>query len=146
MGVQGICAALRSGSSARAPQRRAGSRIDRDRVRRLVNNKPNIILRELQVARAPRGQRIHEDVPGGHWKIVTILGAMNYRGMPAAMTIEAATDREIFLAYLDQVLCPKLRAGHVVVMYNLSAHKLQGVRERIERAGGLVALPSSLLA
>jgi hypothetical protein len=31
--------------------------------------------------------------------------------MIATMTIEAATDREIFLAYLDEVLCPQLKAG-----------------------------------
>ena len=89
-------------------------------------------------ARAPRGQRVHVAVPGGHWKIVTILGAMDHRGMLATMTIEAATDREIFLEYLDQVLCPKLRAGHVVVMDNLSAHKVEGVRERIEACGASV--------
>lgn len=93
-------------------------------------------------ARAPRGQRIHDDVPGGHWKIVTILGAMDHRGMLAAMTIEAATDRDIFLAYLDEVLCPKLRPGHVVVMDNLSAHKVDGVRQRIEACGAsLLYLP-----
>lgn len=93
-------------------------------------------------ARAPRGRRIHHDVPGGHWKIVTILGAMDHRGMLATMTVAAATDREVFLAYLDEVLCPKLRPGHVVVMDNLSAHKVDGVRERIERAGAsLLYLP-----
>jgi len=93
-------------------------------------------------ARAPRGQRVHVAVPGGHWKIVTILGAMDHRGMLATMTIEAATDREIFLAYLDEVLCPKLRPGHVLVMDNLSAHKVDGVRERIERTGArLLYLP-----
>jgi len=58
------------------------------------------------------------------------------------MTIEAATDREIFLAYLDEVLCPKLRLGDVVVMDNLSSHKVKGVRERIEAAGAqLLYLP-----
>ena len=62
--------------------------------------------------------------------------------MIAAMTIEAATDREIFLAYLDEVLCPKLRIGDVVIMDNLSSHKVQGVRERIEAAGAqLLYLP-----
>jgi transposase len=74
-------------------------------------------------------------VPGGHWKMLTILGALGHAGMLAVMTVEAATDREIFLAYLDQVLCPKLRPGHVVVMDNLSAHKVAGVRERIEQTG-----------
>ena len=55
--------------------------------------------------------------------------------MIATMTIEEATDTDIFLAYLDQVLCPALRLGDVVVMDNLSAHKVQGVQLRIEAAG-----------
>ena len=81
-------------------------------------------------------------VPGGDWKIVTILGAMNHQGMLAAMTIEAATDREVFLAFLDEVLCPKLSPGDVLVMDNLSAHKVDGVRQRIEAAGArLLYLP-----
>ena len=62
--------------------------------------------------------------------------------MIATMTIEAATDREIFLAYLDHVLCPQLRPGDVVVMDNLSSHKVAGVRERIEATGAqLLYLP-----
>lgn len=77
------------------------------------------------------GGRIHEATPAGHWKVLTILGAMSTRGMIATMTVEAATDREVFLAYLEQVLCPVLRPGDVVVMDNLSAHKVDGVRERI---------------
>ena len=88
--------------------------------------------------RARKGQRIRDRVPGGHWKILTILGAMDHTGMLATMTIEAATDGDVFLAFLDQVLCPKLRAGHVVVMDNLSAHKVDGVRERIEACGASV--------
>lgn len=88
--------------------------------------------------RAPGGRRIHESTPGGHWKIMTILGAMSLRGMVATMTIEAATDGEIFLAYLDEVLCPRLRPGDVVVMDNLSSHKVNGVRRRIEAAGAEV--------
>ena len=89
-------------------------------------------------ARAPRGIRIHETTPEGNWKILTILGAMSVKGMIATMTIEAATDAEIFLAYLDHVLCPALRQGDVVVMDNLSSHKVTGVRERIEAAGAEV--------
>ena len=81
------------------------------------------------------GARIRESVPEGCWRILTILGAMSTQGMVAAMTIEAATDAEIFLAYLDRVLVPALKPGDVVVMDNLSSHKVQGVRERIEQAG-----------
>jgi transposase len=93
-------------------------------------------------ARCLGGRRIHEATPGSHWKIMTILGAMSTRGMIATMTIEEATDTEIFLAYLDHVLCPQLRPGDLVVMDNLSSHKVKGVRERIEAAGAeLLYLP-----
>jgi transposase len=84
------------------------------------------------------GARIAEARPEGNWKILTILGAMSVGGMIATMTIEAATDQEIFLAYLDHVLCPKLEPGDVVVMDNLSSHKVAGVRQRIEAAGAAV--------
>lgn len=89
-------------------------------------------------ARCAGGARIHEATPGGHWKILTILGAMSLRSMIATMTVEAATDREIFPAYLDHVLCPQLRPGDRVVMDNVSSHKVQGVRERIEAARAIL--------
>ncbi len=93
-------------------------------------------------ARAPRGQRVQDAVSGGHWKMLTILGALSHTGMLAVMTVEAATDREVFLTYLEEVLCPKLRPGNVVVMDNLSSHKVAGVRERIEQTGAtLLYLP-----
>jgi transposase len=93
-------------------------------------------------ARSRDGARIHEAAPQGHWKILTILGAMSTCGMIAAMTIEEPTDADIFLAYLDHVLCPKLTPGDVVVMDNLPAHKVKGVHERIEAAGAeLLYLP-----
>jgi len=92
--------------------------------------------------RARRGVRIHEATPQGHWKILTMLGAMSACGMLAMMTIEEATDSDIFLAYLDHVLCPKLKPGDVVVMDNLSAHKVDGVHQRIEQCGAeLLYLP-----
>lgn len=89
-------------------------------------------------ARTLGGRRIHEATPGGHWKILTILGAMSLHGMIATMTIEEATDTEIFLAYVEQVLCPALQSGDVVVMDNLSSHKVNGVRELIQQAGAEV--------
>lgn len=93
-------------------------------------------------ARCLGGQRIHEATPGGRWRIMTILGAMSLRGMVAAMTIEEATDTDIFLAFIEQVLCPALQPGDVVVMDNLSSHKASKVRIRIEEAGAqLLYLP-----
>jgi len=92
--------------------------------------------------RAPCGERIREATPAGHWSTLTLLGAMSRKGMLASMTVESPTDGDVFLAYLDQVLCPALRPGQVVVMDNLSAHKIEGVRQRIEAAGArLLYLP-----
>jgi transposase len=85
--------------------------------------------------RGPRGERVREGTPGGHWRTLTVLGAIRLSGWVATMTIEAATDGEIFLAYVEQVLCPQLQSGDIVVMDNLAAHKVAGVRELIENTG-----------
>ena len=93
--------------------------------------------------RALRGERVQEAAPAGHWSTLTLLGAMTRQGLLATMTVESSTDGDVFLAYLDQVLCPRLQPGQVVVMDNLSAHKVAGVRQRIETTGAeLRYLPS----
>ena len=84
---------------------------------------------------AEKGARIPEAIPAGHWRSFTLLGAMTSSGLLAAMTVEAATDSDVFLTFLDQLLCPKLRAGQIVVMDNLQAHKIAAVREKIEACG-----------
>ena len=89
-------------------------------------------------ARSVGGGRICETTPGGRWKIMTILGAMSLRGIIASMTIEEATDGDIFLAYVEHILCAALKPGDVVVMDNLSSHKIKGVQRLIEKAGAEV--------
>ena len=92
--------------------------------------------------RAPRGQRVDAAVPGGHWKMLTILGALSLTGMLASMTVEAATDGDVLLDFLDAFLCPKLKPGDVLVMDNLNVHKVEGVRTRVEAVGArLLYLP-----
>ena len=92
--------------------------------------------------RAPRGERIREAAPDGRWQVLTTLGTMSLRGMEAVMTIPAATDGDVFHAYVEQVLCPTLQSGDVLVMDNLSAHKVAGIRELIEaREARLIYLP-----
>ena len=85
--------------------------------------------------RSPRGVRLRASVPHGHWKLLTIIAAMTLRGVQAAMTIDATTDRDVFIAFIEQVLVPTLRPGQVVVMDNLAAHKVTSVRQLIEAAG-----------
>jgi len=88
-------------------------------------------------ARAPRGRRAVGRVPGGHWKRLTILGALAADGLVAAMTVAATTTTEVFLAFVERVLLPALRTrpGCLVVMDNLAPHKAQPVRAAFEAAG-----------
>ena len=83
--------------------------------------------------------------PAGRWRRRTVLGALGADGVAAAMTIAAATDTAVVLAFLDHVLIPELRRTKpdaVVVMDNLSPHKAPAVRERLEAAGlDLLYLP-----
>ncbi len=93
-------------------------------------------------ARSKRGERAFGSVPDKRGKNVTLIGALSLEGVIAAMTVEMATTGDVFKAYLEQVLAPVLRAGQVVVMDNLSAHKVDGVRSLIESTGAkLMYLP-----
>jgi transposase len=87
---------------------------------------------------APRPERVSEAVPAGHWRTLTVLAALTLDGMLASMTIESPTDGDVFLAFLEQVLGPKLQPGHIVVLDNLGAHKVDGVRKLIESRGALL--------
>jgi transposase len=89
-------------------------------------------------ARAPEGQRAQGSAPAGRWQRLTVLGALGCKGVAAAMTIAAATDTAIFLAFIDKVLIPELRQSRpdaIVIMDNLSAHKAPAVRQHLEAAG-----------
>ena len=110
------------------------SRID---PRRLVFLDESGVTAEMtrRYGRAARGERVREGTPAGHWRTLTLLGAMTTQGMLATMTVESPTDGEVFLAYLEQVLCPQLGPGQVVLMDNLGAHRVAGVRERIKATG-----------
>jgi transposase len=92
--------------------------------------------------RAPRGERVTEATPDGRWQVLTTLGTMSLRGMEAVMTVPEATDGDVFRAYVEQVLCATLRPGDGLILDNLSAHKVAGIRELIEACGAqLLYLP-----
>jgi len=92
--------------------------------------------------RALRGQRCRSPVPHGHWKTATFTGALRLSGMTAPMVLDGPMNAEAFRAYVRHVLAPTLRAGDIVVMGNLPAHKVADIRALIEAAGArLLYLP-----
>jgi transposase len=85
--------------------------------------------------RAKRGKRLVASVPHGHWKTTTFIGALRADGLTAPAVFDGAISGRSFLAYVQQVLVPALKPGDIVILDNLSSHKVAGVREAIQAAG-----------
>ncbi len=83
-------------------------------------------------------QRLVDKAPHGHWKLTTFIAALRHDRLTAPMVIDRPMNGEIFLAYVLTFLLPTLSAGDIVVMDNLSSHKVTGVAEAIEAAGARV--------
>ncbi len=84
---------------------------------------------------ATKGERCRAAIPHGHWKTVTFVGGLTLTGFVAPMLLDGPMDGECFLAWAEQMLAPTLRPGDIVVMDNLAAHKVAGVRQAIEACG-----------
>ena len=85
-----------------------------------------------------KGERLVDAAPHGHWKTSTFLAGLRSTGLIAPLVLDGPMTGEAFLAYVRQFLAPELRPGDVVVMDNLAAHKVAGVREAIAAAGANV--------
>ena len=92
--------------------------------------------------RARRGERLVAPVPYGHWHTTTFLCGLRREGLVAPLVLDGAINGAAFLAYVEQMLCPTLRRGDIVICDNLASHKVSGVREAIEACGAsLLYLP-----
>ena len=89
-------------------------------------------------ARSPRGTRIADHTPCGHWQTHTVVAALRPTELTATAVFDGPIDSATFRAYVEQVLVPTLRPGDVVVLDNLAAHKQPEVRAAIEQAGAFL--------
>ena len=88
--------------------------------------------------RARRGQRLVANVPHGHWKTSTFLAALRHDKITAPCIIDGTINGETFRAYIEQFLVPTLAPGDIVIMDNLSSHKVAGVGQAIEATGAIL--------
>ncbi|KST60436.1 hypothetical protein AO398_14065 [Methylobacterium sp. GXS13] len=88
--------------------------------------------------RAPRGERCRLLVPQGHYKTTTVTAALRTTGLCALSLMDGATNGQRLRSYVADNLVPVLQAGVTVILDNLQAHKVAGVREAIEAVGARV--------
>jgi len=86
-----------------------------------------------------RGQRLVASAPYGHWKTTTFVAALRVDGLTAPLVVDGPMNGAVFLAYVRQHLAPTLRPRDVVILDNLPAHKVAGVRAAIEATGAELA-------
>ena len=91
-----------------------------------------------QRGRCRRGARLIGRVPHGHWKVTTFVALLRSDAVTAPFVIDRPMNGTIFRAYVERCLAPTLAPGDIVVMDNLAAHKVSGVRDAIETAGARV--------
>ena len=84
---------------------------------------------------APRGERLVDAAPHGHWRTATFVAGLRGAGLVAPLVLDGPMTGAAFRAYVEQVLAPELSPGDAVVLDNLAAHKVAGVREAIAAAG-----------
>jgi len=85
--------------------------------------------------RAPRGERLIDKTPHGHWKTTTLIAALGIAGIRCSTVVDGAVNGDVFESFVKQVLVPELLPGDVVIMDNLSSHKRVRTRELIEATG-----------
>ena len=126
---------------ARASYQEEVAALDPQRFKFIDESGVNLALTRLY-GRAPRGERVIGAVPQNYGANVTMLAALGSHGVEAVMTIEGATDAEVFRAYVEQVLRPTRHPGDIVLMDNLRAPKAAGIREASAQTGArLLYLP-----
>jgi transposase len=114
---------------------------DLQRLKFIDESGVNISMTRLY-GRAPKGERVVGSAPQNYGENVTMLSALSASGLSALMTVDGATDSQVFAAFVREVLAPTLSAGDIVVLDNLGAHRCAAAREAVEARGArIVFLP-----
>jgi transposase len=87
---------------------------------------------------APRGHRLVDKVPHGHWKTQTFLAALRCDRVEAPCVFDGPINGERFLAYVEQFLVPALKPDDIVLADNLGSHKSKAVRTAIKAVGARI--------
>jgi transposase len=88
--------------------------------------------------RSLSGTRLVTAVPHGHWRTTTFVAGLRQSGIVAPLVLDGPMTGPAFRAYVEQFLAPALAPGEVVVLDNLAAHRVDGIRQAIAAAGASI--------
>lgn len=88
--------------------------------------------------RAAKHERVVDAVPDTRFHRTTILSSVRLDGTTIPLVFEGALNGDIFRAYVTQLLAPSLKPDDIVIMDNLSSHKVSGIVDAIEATGASV--------
>jgi len=108
-----------------------------ERLKFLDEAGSNIAMTRLYGRAAP-GERVVDSAPQNYGENITMLATLSLSGISAPMTVAGAVDGVVFRTYVEAVLAPTLAEGDIVIMDNLGAHKVKGIRQLIEARGAKV--------
>ena len=89
-------------------------------------------------ARSEKGTRVYDLKPFYRGAKVTAIGAISRKKILALMTMDNSMDGKAFEVFVEKFLVPELWSGAVVIMDNLSAHKLASITTMIESVGAKI--------
>jgi transposase len=102
--------------------------VDPSRLRFIDEAGVNLALTRIYGC-APAGERVIERVPRNYGAQTSLISSLSLAGVEATFSIEGVVDAAVFDAYVEQVLGPTIRAGDVLVLDNLVAHKASRIEQ-----------------
>lgn len=85
--------------------------------------------------RSKKGERLYDVKPFYRGSRVSVVGAITQQSVIAIKVLGKSMNGEDFKEFLSNDLAPQLWKGAAVVMDNLAAHKVKGVKEILESVG-----------
>lgn len=88
--------------------------------------------------RARKDQRVEDAIPDVRFHRTTILSSVRMDGTIVPCVFDDSLNGELFKAYIQEFLLPTLKPGDIVIMDNLSSHKVDGVAKAIASVGAQI--------
>jgi len=83
-------------------------------------------------------KRVVDYVPDARFERTTVLSSVRLNGDSVSMVFDGSLNGDLFKNYIAQFLAPTLKKGDIVMMDNLSSHKVSGVAQAVETVGATV--------